>query len=60
MLINIILDGKLMAAPLKTSGYTTKNEALKLLAQEKKQSRLKSLRGKLQWDEDLNELRSSR
>lgn len=64
MRTNIIIDDKLMAAALKTSGHTTKKEAveeaLKLLVQVKKQSRLKSLRGKLQWDGDLDEMRSSR
>ena len=48
MRINIVIDDKLM------------EEALKLLVQVKKQSRLKSLRGKLKWEGNLDEMRMSK
>jgi Arc/MetJ family transcription regulator len=51
--LHIIIDDKLIAAALKTSGYTTKKEAveeaLKLLVQVKKRSHVKLLRDKLPW-----------
>ncbi len=64
MRTNIIIDDKLMSTALKTSGHSTKKEvveeALKLLVQVKKQSRLKLLRGKLKWEGNLDEMRASR
>lgn len=64
MRTNIVIDEKLMSAALKTSGYSTKKEvveeALKLLVQVKKQSRLKSLRGQLKWEGNLDEMRASK
>ena len=61
MRTNIAIDDKLMNAALKTSGLSTKKdvveEALKLLVQVKKQSRLKKLRGKLKWEGNLDEMR---
>jgi Arc/MetJ family transcription regulator len=64
MRTNIIIDDKLMSAALRTSGHSTKKEvveeALKLLVQIKRQSRLKSLRGKIKWEGDLDEMRNSR
>jgi len=64
MRTNIIIEDKLMSAALKMSGYSTKKEvaeeALRLLVQMKKQSRLKSLRGKLKWESSLDEMRASR
>ena len=63
MRTNIIINDKLMSAALKTSGHSTKKEvveeALKLLVQVKKQSRLKTLRGKLKWEGDLEKMRAS-
>ena len=60
MRTNIVIDDKLMSAALKTSGLSTKKdvveEALKLLVQVKKQSRLKKLRGKLKWEGNLDEM----
>ena len=57
MRTNIAIDDKLMDAALKTSGLSTKKdvveEALKLLVQVKKQSRLKKLRGKLKCEGNL-------
>jgi Arc/MetJ family transcription regulator len=64
MRTNIAIDDKLMSAALKTSGLSTKKdvveEALKLLVQVKKQSRLKKLRGKLKWEGNLDEMRSTK
>jgi len=64
MRTNITIDEKLMAAALKTSGLSTQKdvveEALKLLVQVKKQSRLKQLRGKLKWEGDIEEMRSKK
>lgn len=64
MRTNIIIDDKLMSAALKTSGRSTKKEvvedALKLLVLIKKQSRLKSLRGKIKWEGNLTDMRTSR
>jgi Arc/MetJ family transcription regulator len=61
MRTNIVIDDKLMSTALKTSGLNTKKEvvevALKLLVNVKNQSKLKKLRGKLQWEGDLDELR---
>jgi Arc/MetJ family transcription regulator len=64
MRTNIVIDDKLMNAALKTSGLLTKKdvveEALKLLVQVKKQSRLKKLRGKLKWEGNLDEMRTTK
>jgi Arc/MetJ family transcription regulator len=64
MRTNIAIDDKLMNTALKTSGLLTKKdvveEALKLLVQVKKQSRLKQLRGKLKWEGDIEEMRSKK
>ena len=64
MRTNIAIDDKLMDTALKTSGLLTKKdvveEALKLLVQVKKQSRLKQLRGKLKWEGDIEEMRSKK
>ncbi|MDP2303238.1 MAG: type II toxin-antitoxin system VapB family antitoxin [Ignavibacteria bacterium] len=64
MRTNIAIDDKLMNAALKISGLSTKKdvveEALKLLVQVKKQSRLKKLRGKLKWEGDLDEMRTTK
>jgi len=63
MRTNIAIDDKLMNAALKSSGLSTKKdvveEALKLLVQVKKQSRLKKLRGKLKWEGNLDEMRTT-
>ena len=63
MRTNIIIDDTLMSAALKTTGYSTKKEvveeALKLLVHIKKQGRLKSLRGRLKWEGNLDEMRAS-
>ena len=64
MRTNILIDDKLMEAALKTSGLSTKKdvveEALKMLVQVKKQSRLKKLRGKLKWEGNLQKMRTAK
>lgn len=61
MRTNIVIDDKLMSLALKTSGLKTKKEvveeALRLLVRVKNQSKLKSLRGKLKWEGDLDTIR---
>jgi Arc/MetJ family transcription regulator len=62
MRTNIIIDDDLMNEAMAISHLTTKKAVvetgLKLLIQIKKQERLKSLRGGLNWDGDLDTMRS--
>jgi Arc/MetJ family transcription regulator len=57
MRTNIEIDDKLMADAQRLSGLPTKKavveEALRLLIQLKNQSRIRELRGKIQWEGDL-------
>jgi Arc/MetJ family transcription regulator len=61
MRTNIVIDDELMNEAMTLSQIKTKKAVvetgLKLLVQIKKQERLKSLRGKLKWDGDLNAMR---
>jgi len=61
MRTNIVIDDKLMELALKTTGLKTKKavveEGLKTLIQMKSQSQLKSLRGKLHWEGDIEKMR---
>jgi Arc/MetJ family transcription regulator len=61
MRTNIVIDGTLMAEAMKLSALKTKkavvDSGLRPLIQIKKQERIKSLRGKLKWDEDLDKMR---
>ena len=61
MRTNIIIDDELMSEALTLSQLKTKKAVvetgLKLLVQIKKQERIKSLRGKLKWDGDLDAMR---
>jgi Arc/MetJ family transcription regulator len=61
MRTNIVIDDKLMAEAIKLSQLKTKKAVvetgLRLLIQIKKQERIKSLRGKLNWDDDLEKMR---
>ena len=63
MRTNIVIDDKLMADALSASGLQTKKEAveegLKALIRLKKQASIRSLRGKLNWDGDLNDMRTT-
>jgi Arc/MetJ family transcription regulator len=64
MRTNIEIDDKLMTEAMKSSGAATKRaaveEALRLLVRIKGQSKIRELRGKVQWDGDLNEMRLNR
>ena len=63
MRTNIVIDDQLMANALKATGLRTKREvveeALKLIVRQRQQQSIKSLRGKLDWQGVLNELRSA-
>lgn len=61
MRTNIVIDDKLMSDAIKASGARTKREVvelgLKTLLQLGKQKEIKRLRGKIQWQGDLDALR---
>lgn len=61
MRTNIVIDDQLMADALKATGVKTKKEAVELglrtLLQLKHQAQLRRLRGKVQWQGDLDSLR---
>ncbi|WP_367110727.1 type II toxin-antitoxin system VapB family antitoxin [uncultured Psychrobacter sp.] len=61
MRTNIYIDDNLMADAQRLSGAKTKKEAveqgLRLLVQMHEQQNIKQLRGKLQWDGDLDQMR---
>lgn len=63
MRTNIVIDDKLMSDALKAAGLETKKEVvelgLKLLIKLKKQEGIKKFKGRLQWDGDLNEMRTA-
>lgn len=61
MRTNIVIDDDLMNEAMALSNIKTKKSVvetgLKLLVQIKKQEQLKSLRGKLKWDGELEAMR---
>ena len=61
MRTNIIIDDTLMNEALKLSEYKTKKEtveeALRLFVSMKNQSSIRSYKGKLHWDGDLEKMR---
>ena len=61
MRTNIVLNESLVNDAMKLSGLKTKKsvieEALKLFVSIQKQTRLKSLKGKLKWEGNLDEMR---
>jgi Arc/MetJ family transcription regulator len=61
MRTNVVIDDELMAAALKASGLKTKRQAieegLRLLVKTRKQARIRRLRGKLDWQGSLDEMR---
>jgi len=61
MRTNIVVDDNLMAEALKLSNIKTKKgvveTALKLLVQVKRQEKIRNLRGKLNWEGNLSEMR---
>ena len=62
MRTNIVIDDDLMNEAMRLSKIKTKKAVvetgLKLLVQIKKQEQIKSLRGKLTWEGDLETMRS--
>jgi Arc/MetJ family transcription regulator len=64
MRTNVVIDDELMAEALQASGHKTKKEAidagLKLLVQLRKQQEIRKLRGRVEWEGDLDEMRGAR
>ncbi len=62
MRTNIVIDDKLMNDAIRLTGAKTKREAvelaLKSLIKIKKQENIRSFRGKLKWEGDLNDMRT--
>ena len=63
MRTNIEIDDDLMDEALRRSGAPTKRaaveEGLRLLIQTRRQTGIRRLRGKVRWEGDLDEMRSS-
>mgnify|MGYP003409055243 FL=1 len=61
MRTNIVIDDSLMHDALKATGLKTKKEAvelgLKILIKLNQQESIKAFRGKLKWDDNLDEMR---
>lgn len=61
MRTNIVIDDKLMQDALKATGLKTKREAVELglrtLLRLRQQAELRSLKGKLAWQGDLDAMR---
>jgi len=59
---NIVIDDKLMRDTLRATGLKTKREAVELglrtVLRLRKQAAIRRLRGKLDWQGDLNAMRS--
>jgi len=62
MRTNIVIDDKLMADALRTTGLKTKREAVELglrtLISLRQQETIRTFRGKLHWEGDLEEMRT--
>lgn len=58
---NVVIDDELMARALRSSGCRTKRAAiesgLRLLVQVDSQKKLRSLKGKINWEGDLEKMR---
>lgn len=63
MRTNINIDDQLIAQTMQATGIKTKKEAveqgLKLLLQKSQQQKIRDLRGKLHWEDDLVEMRKT-
>jgi Arc/MetJ family transcription regulator len=61
MRTNIVIDDELMTSAIQATGLKTKREAveqgLKLLVQQGQQKKIRKLRGKLNWEGDLDQMR---
>ena len=64
MRTNIVIDDTLMEQALAVSGYKTKRETveegLRLIIALKSQEKIRKLRGKLQWEGNLELMRNDR
>jgi Arc/MetJ family transcription regulator len=64
MRTNIVIDDELMNRVMKVTGIRTKREAvemgLKTLLRLKEQESIKRYRGKLDWEGDLDDMRSDK
>ena len=64
MRTNIVIDDELMAQVMEATGVRTKREAvemgLKVLLRLKNQERIRKYRGKLDWQGDLDDMRTDR
>ena len=64
MRTNIVIDDDLMADAIKATGLSTKKEVveqgLKLIIKRSQQQAIRQLKGKLQWEGDLDELRGAK
>lgn len=64
MRTNIVIDDRLMKRAMRASGATTKRAAvekgLKLLVQMKVQEKIRTLRGQVRWEGDLDAIRRDR
>jgi len=62
MRTNIVIDDDLMSDALQVTGLKTKREAvelgLKALIRLKKQEEIKKFKGKLEWEGDLDSMRT--
>ena len=62
MRTNIVIDDKLMDETLRATGLKTKREAVELglrtLLRLQQQEEIRKFRGKLQWEGDLDQMRS--
>jgi|TARA_R100000027_G_C2196510_1_gene78570 Arc/MetJ family transcription regulator len=64
MRTNIVIEDELMQKAMKLSGLSTKKStveaALELMIRLKEQEKLKSFRGKLKWEGDLDQMRTDK
>jgi Arc/MetJ family transcription regulator len=64
MRTNIVIDNKLVEKGMKYTGITTKKKlvdfALRELIKRKERKKILGLKGKLHWEGNLDEMRSSR
>lgn len=64
MRTNIVIDDDLMAQVLRETDATTKKEAvergLRLLLQQAQQNSLREIRGKYQWEGNLDDMRTDK
>ena len=64
MRTNIVIEDKLMRDTLRATGLKTKREAVELglrtLLRLRRQADIRRLRGKLEWQGDLNAMRTDR